>query len=190
MSTFEFVTILLSVVVGLGFTRLLSGLGRAIEMRGQLKFYWVQVIWSINVGFYLVMFWWTVVFGYSGLESWHFINFTSLLIYAILLYLQAVLIIPSKLVPGMDLEAHFFSIRKWFFSIAVLIPLIELQDTFSHGFDNLLGLGFLYIFMQATAIVLALIARRTNNRIFHGIICIGYLISMVSWVLTRFWSIG
>ena len=190
MSTFEFVTILLSVVVGLGFTRLLSGLGRAIEMRGQLKFYWVQMIWSINVGFYLVMFWWTVVFGYSALESWSFINFTSLLIYAILLYLQAVLIIPSKLEPGMDLEAHFFSIRKWFFTIGVLLPLIELQDSLMHGFDNLLRLGFLYILMQASAIVSAVIARRTNNKIFHGIICLVYLISMVSWVLTQFWSIG
>lgn len=190
MSTFEFVTILLSIVVGLGFTRLLSSLARAIEMRGQLKIYWVQVIWSINVGFYLVMFWWAVIFSYSALESWRFINFASLFFYAILLYLQAALIIPSKLEPGKDLEAHFFSIHKWFFFICALIPLVELLDTLMHGFDNLLKYGFLYIFMQTSGIAFSVIAMRTKSRIFHGIWCLVYLVSIVSWVLTRFWSIG
>jgi hypothetical protein len=42
MSTFDFITILLSIVVGLGITRLLGGLARAIEIRGSLKFYWVH----------------------------------------------------------------------------------------------------------------------------------------------------
>lgn len=190
MSTFEFVTILLSIVVGLGFTRLLSGLGRAIELRGRVKIYWVQIIWSINVGFYLVMFWWAVIFSYSALESWRFINFASLFFYAILLYLQAALIIPSKLEPDMDFEAHFYSIRSWFFSIAGLIHLVELLDTLMHGLDNLLEFGFLYIFMHVTGMVFAVIAMRTKSRVFHGIICLVYLISMVSWVLIRFWSIS
>lgn len=190
MSTFEFVTILLSIVVGLGFTSLLSGFGRAIELRGQLKIYWVQVIWSINVGFYLVMFWWAIIFSYSELKSWQFINFANLFFYAILLYLQAALIIPSKLESGADLEAHFFSIRKWFFSIGALIPLIELLDTLMHGLDNLLEYGFIYIFMQATGFAFAVIAMFTKNKIFHGIWCLVYLASIVTWVVTRFWSIG
>jgi len=190
MSTFEFVTILLSIVVGLGFTRLLSGLVRAIEMRGQLKIYWVQIIWAINVGFYLVDFWWAVVFSYSELESWQFINFASLFFYAILLYLQAALIIPSKLEPGADLETHFFSVRKWFFSIGALLPLIDLLDTLMNGVDNLLEYGFNYIFMQAAGFVFAVIAILTKNKIFHTIWCLIYLLSIISWVITRYWTLG
>lgn len=190
MSTFEFVTILLSIVVGLGFTRLLSGLVRAIEMRGQLKIYWVQIIWAINVGFYLVIFWWGVVFGYSKVESWQFMNFANLFFYAVLLYLQAALIIPSKLEPGADIETHFFSIRKWFFSIGALIPLIELLDTLMHGIDALLSWGFSYIFMQVAGIVWALIAIFTKNKVFHAIWCLVFLVTEVYWISTRFGTIG
>ena len=190
MSTFEFVTILLSIVVGLGLTRLLSGLGRAIELRERLKLYWVQVIWSINVGFYMVVFWWAVIFGYSGNETWQLHNFAILLLYAILLYLQAALISPSKLEPDMDFEAHFYSTSKWFFSIGVLIHLTELIDTLSHGIDNLLAWGGLYIFQHTIGIVFAVIASRTKNRIFHSIWCLVFLVSIVTWLVTQFWSIS
>ena len=189
MSTFEFVTILLSIVVGLGVTRLLGGFGRAIEIRGQLKVYWVQVIWSINVALALLNFWWVVVFNYAGLETWLFINFAHLFSYAVLLYLQAVLILPSTLEPGMDLEAHFFSVRPWFFFFGVAVFLFDLLDTLMHGVENLLGIGLAYYLMMGSGILGAVIAMRTSNRRFHGAWCLAYLVGMISWTLGRFWSI-
>jgi hypothetical protein len=137
-----------------------------------------------------VLFWWAVIFGYSNMETWHLVNFLSLFFYAILLYLQAALILPSNLEPGMDLEAHFFSIRKWFFFIGVLLPIAELNDSLTHGLDNLFGLGFYYLFMQISGIILALIAMLTKNRIFHGVLCLVYLGTMVSWVFIQYRSIG
>jgi hypothetical protein len=139
---------------------------------------------------YLVVFWWVVVFSYSHLETWLFVNFAHLILYSVLLYLQAVLIIPSNLEPGTDLEAHFFSVRPWFFFIGVLIPLMELTDSLMHGLSNLLGFGPVYILMQSSGIVLSAVAMRTANRTFHAVICLGYLGSMVAWTATRFWSIS
>ncbi len=53
----------------------------AIEIRGSLKFYWVQGIWSINVGLFLVVFWWVVVLNHSSRENWVFLNFMLLIHY-------------------------------------------------------------------------------------------------------------
>jgi hypothetical protein len=50
MSTFEFISVLPSIVVGLGLTRLLTGVGLALEFRRKLRFYWVQGVWVVNLG--------------------------------------------------------------------------------------------------------------------------------------------
>jgi hypothetical protein len=190
MSTFEFITVLLSIVVGLGITRLLGGLARAIEIRGSLKSYWVQAVWSINVGLYLVVFWWVVVFSYSRHDPWVFLNFLHLFLYSTLLFLQAVLIIPRDLEEGTDLAAHFFTVRPWFFGIGAIIPIVETGDSLMHGLENLLSFGPAYILMQLSALVLNLVAATTDNRRFHAVFCIGYFLVMGSWTVSRFWTIG
>lgn len=48
---------------------------------------------------------------------------------SVLLFLQAVLITPTDLEKAPDLEAHFFSVRPWFFSLGVLVTVAELGDT-------------------------------------------------------------
>ena len=77
MSTFEFISVLLSIVVGLGLTRLLSGVGRALEMRRKLRFYWVQGVWILNLGLLFVSFWWATLFGHADRETWLFPNFAD-----------------------------------------------------------------------------------------------------------------
>ena len=128
MSTFEFITILLSIVIGLGITRLLTGIGRVMELRTSIRIYWVQIIWFLNVGFYLVLYWWGVVFTYSSTDTFLLVNFLILLFYATLLYIQASLIIPGRIEEQTDLKEYFFSIRPWFFYIGASIPVLELAS--------------------------------------------------------------
>ena len=190
MSTFEFVTVLLSIVVGLGITRLLGGLGRAIEIRSSLKGFWIQTVWSINVGLWLVIFWWIVVFSYQNHDRWLFVNFVHLLLYATLLYLQAVLIIPRAMEPGTNLEEHFFKVRPWFFGIGALLSLVELVDSLMHGLDNLLSFGPMYLMMHVGGVGFSLVAARTTSRRFHAAWCLVAFVTMLSWTVSRFWSIG
>ena len=190
MSTFEFVTVLLSIVVGLGITRLLGRLGRAIEIRGSLKLYWVQGVWTVNVGLNLVVFWWIVVFSYSSHEPWLFLDFVNLFLYSILLYLQAVLIIPGDLEKGTDLEAHFYSVRPWFFAIGALVPVVDVVDTLRHGLDTFLGFGPAYGLLMGSSLVLNLVAARTGNRRYHAGWSVLFLVGMLHWTATRFWTIG
>ena len=143
MSTFEFISVLLSIVVGLALTRLLSGVGRALEIRRRLRFYWVQAVWVANVALLLV---------YAGLH-----------------FLLAVLILPTDLEKGADLEAHFFEVRPWFFTLLALATVAEFGDTLLHGgLDRVIGLGPPYWVILISGVTLSLLGARTANRRFHA----------------------
>jgi hypothetical protein len=50
MGLFEFLMILVSVVIGLGLTETLSGLGRLLRSRETVRFHWLQRSWWILIG--------------------------------------------------------------------------------------------------------------------------------------------
>ena len=58
MSDFEFLSILVSIVIGLALTRLLGGLGHAYHFRRISKMDAVHVAWTITVFFAVVLNWW------------------------------------------------------------------------------------------------------------------------------------
>jgi hypothetical protein len=191
MSTFEFVSVLLSIVVGLGLTHLLTGVGQALEHRREVRFYWVQGLWVVNVGLIFVAFWWATLFSHADRVTWYFPNFVVLLVYAVLGYLAAVLIVPSNLERSSDLEAHFFEVRPWFFAIAAFIPPLELADTLLHGgIHRVLGLGPFYIAILIGSEICCVVGAWTSNRRFHAGWASSFFLMMSSWMVTRFWAIG
>ena len=191
MSTFEFISVLLSIVIGLALTRLLSGVGRAMEIRREVRFYWVQGIWVANVALILVVFWWATLFSHADVELWLFPNFALLLAYSVLLFLLAVLILPTDLAEGVDLEAHFFEVRPWFFTLLALATVAEFGDTLLHGgLERVVGLGPPYWIILLSGGILSAIGARSANRRFHGFYCLAVLLGLTRWMITRFWAIG
>ena len=58
MDPFSYLSVLTSIVLALGITRILTGLGRLMQQRGRVKNYWVHLLWMMNVFLYLVLNWW------------------------------------------------------------------------------------------------------------------------------------
>lgn len=191
MSTFEYISVLLSIVVGLGLTRLLTGIGQAMEARRKVRFYWVQGVWVVNLALLLVSFWWATLFGHSDRQTWLFPNFAVLLAYSILIFLGTVLIIPSDLEKNSDLQAHFFKVRPWFFGISALVPVAELLDTLLHGgFERVFSFGPYFIVLLSVSFVMCIIGAITDNRKFHAVWALIFLSAMTGWMVVGFWSIG
>jgi hypothetical protein len=57
MSDFEFVSVVLAIVIGLGMTRILSGLGSALEHRSTLRSDWIVLTWAVMVLLWQILFW-------------------------------------------------------------------------------------------------------------------------------------
>src|SRR4030095_10849435 len=58
MGAFEYLSVLISIILALGMTRGLAGVGEMLQARSRRHIYWVHAVWIINVFIYLVIAWW------------------------------------------------------------------------------------------------------------------------------------
>src|SRR4029453_6335057 len=58
MGAFEYLSVLISIILALGMTRVLAGVGEMLQARSRHRIYWVHVIWIVNLFLYLVIAWW------------------------------------------------------------------------------------------------------------------------------------
>lgn len=58
MTEFEYVAVLVSLILGLGITHLLAGVGRTIHRRGELRLDAVHTLWTATAFLVLVLNWW------------------------------------------------------------------------------------------------------------------------------------
>ena len=190
MSVFEYLGVLLSVVIGLGLTHLLTGLSKTIHHRDTIRPYWVQLMWVFNTALYIVAVWWGM-FSWSGQSSWGFLQFLFILLYAILLFLLASLLFPWDMSPDQDLEEHFWRTRAWFFGILAVARLIDIPETILKGQEGLRGIPAEYAIFGLAHLGLAIVAALTPNRLFHAAYAILWPTSSIGYLtLTILQEIG
>ena len=58
LSPFEYIFVLVSIIIGLGITHLLTGLARLIQDPSKAKVYWVHLIWVFWQFLMMAFIWW------------------------------------------------------------------------------------------------------------------------------------
>ena len=107
MTTFEYLAVLISIIVGLGITHLLGGVARFIHYPDRYKFFWIHLVWVWFVFIYLLYFWWSQLWM-NTVEEWNTYLYAFLVLYSVLLYLLCVIITPPDAPEGFDLRGFFF----------------------------------------------------------------------------------
>ena len=171
MGVFEYLGVLLSVVVGLGVTHLLAGLSKTIHHRNTVRISWIHTLWTFNVLIYIVIIWWGM-FWWSGLQDWPFFNFLLLILYAVILFLAASLLYPWDLPNDFDFDAHFFETRPWFFAVLTAGWIIDIPETFLKSVGSLRDLPAAYLGLALTNIALSLLGALWSNRTYHKIFAV------------------
>lgn len=123
MDEFEYITVLLSIILGLGVTQLLSGFARLLrDGRSLARAWWVMVIVStLLLG--ILQVWW-ISFIWRDVQDWTFFAYLAFMVLPILLYLAAYLVLPADLhLDGDALAQAFIERRRPFYAIIALIPL-------------------------------------------------------------------
>lgn len=181
----------MSIVIGLGIARLLSGFSSLLEIRHEVQFDWVTVIWAVNLLGYHLIFWWIVVNNWRFLSEWTFLQFGSLFLYGMFIFFSASLILPRQFTKGMDLKTRFESIRRPFFVLWLLVMCFELVDSLLKGLNYVLTeLGWLYIALMAFSVTLCLLGILVSNRRFHLGAAISFFIVYGAWTLSSFDTIS
>ena len=166
MDVFEYLGVIISVIMGLGVTHILAGISKTIHQRTTVKLYWVQMLWALNVLVFIVTIWWGM-FWWSGQQEWAYFQFLLLILYAILLFLAASLIFPWDVPEGFDFEQHFDATRPWFFSVLIAAWCIDIPETMLKSTIELRGLPTGYLGFVIPHIILSAIAVFWANKAFH-----------------------
>ena len=111
MNLFEFLLVIVSIVLGLGIGELLGGLVRIL--RGDLAPGWLHSLWMLIVFQLQVQLAWAL-WGLRAREQWLYPEFLLLLLAPMLLYLTAAVLFPAA-ASNENLDIHLLRRRRPFF---------------------------------------------------------------------------
>ena len=180
--TFIHVRILVGVVLGLGLTRMLAGIGRFIQHPSHKPLYAAHLLWVGVIILSIIHFWWFEL-GLSRIQPWPFELFVFVLFYAFLFYLMATLLIPDEITEYAGYEEYFISRRTWFFGLLAATVPVDFIDTLVKGPAYFQSLGLEYPVRLIVVLILSGIAAWTKNRRFQLAFAAIYLLYLVGWIL-------
>lgn len=117
MDAFGYVSVIISVVIGLGLSQILSGVVDLIKARKRVRFYWVHLLWVALTFVGHIFLWWTM-WNMRLIRGWNFFSFLVLLFAPVLMYVAAAFLIP-KVEAGerVDLREFFYDNHRPFFGV-------------------------------------------------------------------------
>lgn len=107
MGLFEFLMVLVSVVIGLGLTELLTGWANLLRARKTVRFYWIHTLFQVGIFFALLQQWWEF-WDMEGVGTISFLAVLIILAPPIVLFLIAHLLFPTT-AEGADLKDYYFN---------------------------------------------------------------------------------
>ncbi|MEQ1954576.1 hypothetical protein [Mesorhizobium sp. CN2-181] len=186
---FTHIRIVMGMVVGLGVTRLLSGVARIIQHPGQYKLYAVHLAWVASLLLMLVHFWWWQ-FGLYQIPLWTFGIYLFIIGYAVILFLLCALLFPDSMHDYKGYEDYFLSKRAWFFGLLAVTYLLDVIDTLLKGEQHFAQFGNEYLIRTPLFVILCLTAIVTANKTFHRAFVAFALLYQASWIWRLFDTIA
>jgi hypothetical protein len=116
---FRLISVALSIVLGLGITRLLGASVAVFRTRHLVALDWQPLAWAGCIFIWQLQFWWAIIELPALVGTWTLAEFLFLLALPLLLFLAAALVLPpAELPPGASLALVFATDGRW-----ALVPL-------------------------------------------------------------------
>lgn len=165
MNAFEYLNVLISIILGLAIARILTGLATVITARERVDFYWPPVVWAIWIFFISAQHWWAQ-WTLQFTKRWTFLDFALLLLVPVCMFLLSALVLPEREEDGkIDLGEWFFRNREWFFGIMFFVPGLSIAEELVRNghMGNALNFAFLLIFEAVIAVAFFLKSRKLQE---------------------------
>lgn len=158
MNEFGYLSVLLSIILGLAVTQVLGGARGCLLARSRVREYWPTHVWAAWLLVLITQLWWSM-YGLRERRDWTFGQFAVLLAETVALFLVTGLVYPDFLPDReIDLHAHYFSQRRHFYGLLLVLVLTSIgrslvlhhrlplpEDLFFHLGFMAMSLGGLFI---------------------------------------------
>jgi hypothetical protein len=176
MTPFEYITVLISIVLGLGITQIVSGIAEMIHHSSKIKIYWPHLLWIVLVFFLQVQEWWWL-YELRNSFSWRLPVFLYVLLYPIDLFILSRILFPAFNDGPVDLKSFYFeNYRKFFFLLALLALLAVIDDVFIQVYKITDEVPQLVLLIVSTIISIGKIKNEFVHKALVSIILIAVII--------------
>lgn len=166
MELYPHLKTIISIILGLALGRILNGTVKFIQHPGRTRLYAVHLLWSLYLFILMVHFWWWE-YRFHNVTDWTFTRYFFIIFYAILFFVICCLQYPDDVHDYQkDYRLYYYSRKNWFFSMFLLILLVDCADTWLKGADYVQNLMPEYGIKLMT----------------HTLLCIACIVSRKAWV--------
>lgn len=182
MDQFSYLSVLLSIIVGLAITQILKGYRGIMLSRSIVQMYWPTLLWSASLLLMNVQSWWAM-FGLREVEDWTFAGFSVVLAQTIVQYLLAAIVFPDFFGERVDLREHYWNHTRAFFGLTILVLVVSLAKdiVFSGHLSDRLNVSFHLGFITLGAIALA-----TRREWYHKFLAVATAALFCAYVVLLF----
>lgn len=182
MDSFSYLSVLLSIIIGLAVTQLLQGLRVLMLTRATARLYAPSLIWTFLLLLIATQMWWSS-FSLSDHRDWTFGLYAIILLQVALFYLACGLVLPDLKPEQIDLEADYFHNRGWFFGLlgATAVASIAKDVVLDGALPAAANLLFHLVLIGSCAAAIA-----TSNRRYHGLLAPISLALFVGYIALLF----
>lgn len=182
MGVFEYIGVLISVIMGLGITHLATGATKLIQHRDEVRFYLPHLLWTVNILVYILLIWWGL-FAWSLHDDWYAYEYLFITLYAIVLFFLASMLYPWDMEKDIDVRKYFFKNRFWFFGALFVAWWIDVPETLVKAGAGLRPMPQGYFGFVGAQMLIALVGIGTRNHIVHMLLPVVFFVIAVSFVL-------
>ncbi len=183
MDEFSYLSVLLSIIIGLAITQILKGYRGIVLARTRVGLYWPVLLWSASLLVMNIQSWWAS-FGLREVRVWTFAKFGIVLVQTILQYMLAAIVLPDFFGgERVDLREHYFGHARWLLGLVIGVLCASLlKDLVMTGqLTNPLNLGF-----HLLIIALAAIGSFVRNEAWHKFMAIVFAALFGAYIVVLF----
>lgn len=180
MDAFGYVSVIISVFIGLSLSHLLTGTVELIKARQRVKFYWTHLVWILLTFVGNIFLWWTM-WNLRLVRGWNFFTFLLVLLAPILLYVAAAFLIPRVAPDGtIDLRTYFYQNRGAFFGVNAAFTALM-------GMENWLLTGRLsptrIVFIYAVWFALLCVGAIVKSALYHAALAVLFTLMFLFFIV-------
>ena len=181
ISPFEYVSILVSIILGLGITQILSAFSDLLYHYKKVKFYWPHTFWIVFILFLHIQDWF-ITYQLKDKPVWHLPELFFILLYPISLFCIAKMLLPTnEREERNDMKLFYKSQYPLLFMIVGISIFISILFNYFFLKENTLLQIPLLIFLS---VMLYTALKKVENEMLHKAIAITIIsASLVSVVL-------